>query len=231
MDVDYDNGHMTGVHMQHMMADKTRCSAVGSIGTSSNATRREYGHSQPTSSSATRHERLLDDCIQKYIHEHKYMVTETIGPQRVKSLIKACFTTCNKVSQDPTLLNAVRTPEINNKHAKRQGAKAVKKLERIHSSGNLSPTEATGFRALSARANYLAQDRPDLAFSTKELCREFAVPNAASFMKLKRVVRYLMGLPRLVYRYAWQDKQSHLDIFTDSDVAGCQTSRRSTSGV
>ena len=106
----------------------------------------------------------------------------------------------------------------------------MKKLERIHSSGDLSPTEATGFRALSARANYLAQDRPDLAFSTNELCREFAVPNVASFLKLKRVVRYLVGLPRLVYRYAWQDKQSHLDIYTDSDFAGCQTSRRSTSG-
>ena len=95
-------------------------------------------------------------------------------------------------------MSAVRTPGVNNKHAKRQGAKAVKKLERIHSSGDLTPVEATGFRALSARANYLAQDRPDLAFSTKELCREFAVPNAASFFQLKRVITYLVGLPRLV---------------------------------
>ena len=105
----------------------------------------------------------------------------------------------------------------------------MKKLERIHSSGDLNPAEATGFRALSARANYLAQDRADLVFSAKALCREFAVPNAASFGKLKRVVRYLVGLPRLVYRYAWQNEQSHLDVYTDSDFAGCQTSRRSTS--
>ena len=55
--------------------------------------------------------------------------------------------------------------------AKRQGAKAIKTLERISTSGDLSPPEATMFRALSARVNYLAQDRPDLAFSTKELCR------------------------------------------------------------
>ena len=82
--------------------------------------------------------------------------------------------------QGSVLLSAVRTPGINNKHAKRQGAKAVKKLKRIHSSGDLNPAEATGFRALSARANYLAQDRSDFSFSTKELRREFAVPSAAS---------------------------------------------------
>ena len=78
------------------------------------------------------------------------------------------------------LLSAVRATGINNKHAKRRGAKAVKKLERIHSSGELSPAEATGFKALSARANDLAQDRPDMASSTTGLCSEFAVPKAAS---------------------------------------------------
>ena len=125
---------------------------------------------------------------------------------------------------------ANRTPGVKNKHAGRQGAKAVKKLERVSSSGDLTPAEATAFRALSARANYLAQDRPDIAFSTKELCREFAIPNRNSYLKLKRVVRYLVGLPRLVYRYDFQSKPAHLDCYTDSDFAGCKTSRRSTSG-
>ena len=104
----------------------------------------------------------------------------------------------------------------------RKGAKAVKKLERICTSGDLSPEEATVFRALSARANYLVQDRPDIAFSTKELCREFAIPNAASDQKVIRVVRYLVGLPRLVYRYQWQEAQTHFDVYTDSDFAGCK---------
>ena len=125
---------------------------------------------------------------------------------------------------------ATRTPSTKQKYGARKGAKAVKKLERISTAGDLSPAEATTFRALSARANYLAQDRPDVAFSTKELCREFAVPNAQSFQKLKRAVRYLVGLPRLVYRYGWQETPAHFDVFTDSDFAGCQTSRRSTSG-
>ena len=85
----------------------------------------------------------------------------------------------------------------------------------MSTTGDLPQSEATLFRALSAMANYLAQDRPDVAFSTKELCREFAVPNQSSYLKLKRVVRYLLGLPRLVCRYAWQDEPQHLDIYTD----------------
>ena len=75
---------------------------------------------------------------------------------------------CNDLVQ----VSAVRTPSTKNKFKARQGAKAVKKLERLESaSETLIPDEATTYRALSARANYLAQDRPDVAFSIKELFR------------------------------------------------------------
>ena len=86
------------------------------------------------------------------------------------------------------------------------------------------------FRALSARANFLAQDRPDIAFATKDICREFAVPNRNSYLRLKRLVRYLAGLKRLVYNFDYQSMPAHADIFTDTDFAGCKESRRSTSG-
>ena len=115
---------------------------------------------------------------------------------------------------------------------KRAGAKATKKLERLVSKGfELEPAEATMFRALSARANDLSQDRPDISYAGKELCREFAVPNKNSFLKLKRLVRYLCGLPRLVYEYPWLDSpRDSLDIFVDTDFAGCVSARRSTRG-
>ena len=54
-------------------------------------------------------------------------------------------------------------------------------------------------RALSFRAKFLAKDRPDIAFFTKERCREFAIPKKDSYAKFKRVLRYIIGLPRLVY--------------------------------
>ena len=72
------------------------------------------------------------------------------------------------------------------------------------------------YRALSARAKNLAQDRPDIAFSTKELCVEFAIPDKDSYGKLKRVVHYLIGLSRLVYVYGWQDMPRDLDVYTDT---------------
>ena len=77
---------------------------------------------------------------------------------------------------------AVRTPPAHaNKFQKRNGSKATKKLEQLQSVGHeLNSAEATVFRALAARCNYLAQDKADMFFSAKELCRELAVPNKKS---------------------------------------------------
>ena len=95
----------------------------------------------------------------------------------------------------------------------------------------MSSQDATAFRALAARANYLSQDRPDIAFSAKELCREFASPNDQSLIKLKRLGRYLAGRPRMVYKYDFAETPAtHIDVFCDTDFAGCTTTRRSTSG-
>ena len=77
---------------------------------------------------------------------------------------------------------AIRTPSVRThthtpQRKTMQGAKAVKRIERpAQESPELNPADATGFRALAARANYLAQDKPDCAFVAKELCKEFAVP-------------------------------------------------------
>ena len=79
---------------------------------------------------------------------------------------------------------ATRTPPAFKKGgpgAKRQGAKAVKKLERAANASHvLNSEEATLYRALSARANVLSQDRVDIHFSTKELCRNFSQPTQKS---------------------------------------------------
>ena len=65
-------------------------------------------------------------------------------------------------------LCAARTPSVKKAGPARAGAKIAKHLERLQSAGPiLDPEEATAFRALAARANYLAQDRPDSAFATK----------------------------------------------------------------
>jgi hypothetical protein len=87
----------------------------------------------------------------------------------------------------------------------------------------------TPFRGAAARANYLSADRVDCQFAAKEICRWMASPSEASWSALKRLCRYLVGLPRLVFLYRWQEVQA-IDIYTDTDWAGCPRTRKSTSG-
>ena len=94
----------------------------------------------------------------------------------------------------------------------------------------LNPSQATQFRAMVARANYLAQDRPDIQFATKELCREMSKPRERSWNSLKRLGRYLQANPRYVQEFKRQGKQTHITAWVDTDYAGCLRTRKSTSG-
>ncbi len=87
----------------------------------------------------------------------------------------------------------------------------------------------TAFRGSAARANYLAADRIDCQFAAKEICRWMSAPTQNSWNSLKRLCRYLVGLPRMVYRYELQSVDV-VEVFTDTDWAGCPRTRKSTSG-
>ena len=116
--------------------------------------------------------------------------------------------------------------------AKRVGSKAAKALEFESKGEILTQSEATLFRALAARANYLAMDRPECAYATKELCRFFATPTKTGVEQLKRLIRYLASAPRLVWHFGIHTSAdpSELNVFVDTDFAGCHITRRSTSG-
>ena len=96
----------------------------------------------------------------------------------------------------------------------------------------LGPQEATKFRALAARANYIAQDRVDVQFAAKELCREMSCPVASSWHRLKRLARYLLEYPSAEWRFPMETefKVDMIHAYSDSDWAGCRTTRKSTSG-
>ena len=89
---------------------------------------------------------------------------------------------------------------------------------------------ATEYRALAASANYLALDRPDIQYAVKELCRAMSKPTVGDRKKLERLGRYLIGKPRVIAKYEYQDRTVHADGFTDSDWAGCRRTAKSTSG-
>lgn len=108
-----------------------------------------------------------------------------------------------------------RTPSVtSNTYTKSLGAKAVEEIEHTKSeegSQRLTPAGASIYRALSAGLNYLAQDRPDLAYTANELCRDFSRPTIQSLERLKRAVRYIRGAPRLVYLVQYQSTARVLD--------------------
>ena len=81
----------------------------------------------------------------------------------------------------------------------------------------LSPADTTRYRAIAARANYLAADRPDLMYAVKELCRGMAKPTQRYWNKLKRLGRYLIGHGRTVMKYDWQGHEHDVTGYSDSD--------------
>ena len=101
--------------------------------------------------------------------------------------------------------------------------------EQLSSDRPLAADKVSHFRGLAARANYLASDRPDLQYAAKEACRWMQEPKESSVTALKRLARYLIGKPRMLYRYPWQEAFGG-DVYADTDWAGCIRTRKSTTG-
>ncbi|MDA8582761.1 reverse transcriptase domain-containing protein [bacterium] len=97
-------------------------------------------------------------------------------------------------------------------------------------SAELNEADSSSFRKLVARANYLALDRADIQFAVKDLCRAMSKPRVGDMKKLKRLARYLLGKPRMIQQYEWQGVVQEVEVFGDSDWAGCKDSGKSTSG-
>ena len=89
--------------------------------------------------------------------------------------------------------------------------------------------EAKEFRAAVARLNYLGEDSPDVQFPAKVLLSEMANPTTASWRRVKKVVLFLVGRKRVVWRFPWQsvEEAAQLKVITDSDWSVDKTSRKS----
>ena len=145
---------------------------------------------------------------------------------------KRDVTTISSTAADDSIeANWERHGEEVDSAAKRYEQKGKRYEQKVDSSeALLGSTEARMFRGLAARLNYLAQDRPDLQYSAKEISRRMARPSQRDWALLKRAGRYLVGAPRAVHTFFWQREQTLLETSVDSDWAGCTSTCRSTSG-
>ncbi|GKE98172.1 hypothetical protein Tco_0021523 [Tanacetum coccineum] len=85
------------------------------------------------------------------------------------------------------------------------------------------------YRGMIGTLLYLTASRPDLQFAICMCARDQARSTDKHLHEVKRIFRYLKGT---VNRGLWYLKDSSIALtaFADADHAGCQDTRRSTSG-
>ena len=94
----------------------------------------------------------------------------------------------------------------------------------------LSMRDATLYRRLVAKLNFLAVDRPDVLYAASTMGSQASNPKDADMVRLKRVERFLIGRPIIWTHYRWEVRSDSIMAYTDSDWAANREDRRSVSG-
>ena len=89
--------------------------------------------------------------------------------------------------------------------------------------------EASTYRMSVARLNHFSSDRPDIQHPAKEARKNMAQPQFHHWSLLKRIGTYLVDAPRVVQTFRWQSEMNTVTGHSDSDWAGDQKIRKSTS--
>ena len=112
-----------------------------------------------------------------------------------------------------------------------------RKLDRS-SAGNMELLSDKGkeiYASCVGSGIYLSQDRADVKFAVKELARRLHAPRRCDFQNLKVFARYWVGtknyghVSKLVQDLN-PEEALPLHAYTDSDWAGCEETRKSSSG-
>eukprot|EP00971_Amphidinium_carterae_P252288 5008788-Amphidinium_carterae.1 len=94
------------------------------------------------------------------------------------------------------------------------------------------------FRTAVGQLLWVSQLRVDIAYAVKELSRALQQPDKEDLKNLKQLLRYIKGT--IQYKVHLAPKVEHnekleikvdIESFADSDWAGCNTTRKSTSGT
>ncbi|GJT50764.1 retrotransposon protein, putative, unclassified [Tanacetum coccineum] len=91
------------------------------------------------------------------------------------------------------------------------------------------PVDATLYRGMIGSLMYLTSSRPDLIYAVCLCARYQAKPTEKHLQAVKRIFRYLKGTINMGIWYS-KDTDMSLTAYADADHAGCQDTRRSTSG-
>ena len=91
----------------------------------------------------------------------------------------------------------------------------------------LEYTDAKLAQAAAGLEQYIALDRPDMAYSVKTALQQVSKPREPMQLHVVRVARYLKNNPRLVWKFPCQQQPKSIDVFVDADFAARETMLRS----
>eukprot|EP01018_Ginkgo_biloba_P040026 Gb_26864 [translate_table: standard] len=89
--------------------------------------------------------------------------------------------------------------------------------------------DGTLYRQLVGSLIYLTTTRSDIAFAVGIVSRFMAEPKQSHWLAMKQILRYLRGTLQYGLEFV-QNDEFKLQGHTDSDLAGCADTRRSTFG-
>ncbi|GJW72543.1 retrovirus-related pol polyprotein from transposon TNT 1-94 [Tanacetum coccineum] len=92
-----------------------------------------------------------------------------------------------------------------------------------------TPVDATLYRGMIGSLMYLTSTRPDLIYAVCLCARYQAKHTEKHLQAVKRIFRYLKGTINMGLWFS-KDTDMSLTAYADADHAGCQDTRRSTSG-
>ena len=170
--------------------------------------------------------------------QSKYELTETgrIGPgedddKEVKVLNRIIRWTPSGIEYegDPRQVERLII-DLGLENTKHTGTPGMKQTwDQVQQDKELPQSKHTAYRAVAARGNFLSVDRPEAQYAAKEICRWMASPTTNGVQALKRLGKYLDSHRRVVFEYPFQ-KANKLEVYSDTDWAGCLKTRKSTSG-
>ena len=114
--------------------------------------------------------------------------------------------------------------------AKPVTAPNVKRTPTTESLVELENERRATHRTVVGKLFYMCQRRADIMYSVKETARTITCPTESDEMILKRIVKYLKGVPSAKSRIEIVTPPKFVNVYTDNDWAGQATTCNSTSG-
>ena len=91
-------------------------------------------------------------------------------------------------------------------------------------------TEKAIYMSGSGLLQYIARDRMDVVFATKEVRSRTAKDDVLALLLLKRAA-YWVGHREVAISYPYQDNPSQIDCYTDADWSDVTTRLSTTAGA